>query len=119
MSGEIQLAGWRAALAFACAIAALPALAEPFETNPVLSASDADYAAGKQAMDKKNWAEAAKRFEVALKAGAGADARLNPEHRKREDVVQRGERGRHPNPCIPRRLRRGQRDDRLSVVDHR
>ncbi len=53
----------------ACAVALSPATVhpEPFETNPVLSASDADYAAGKTAMDKKNWQEAAKRFEVALK----------------------------------------------------
>ena len=70
MNGKDLSAGWRAttaALTFVCALYALPALAEPFETNPVLSASDTDYAAGKQAMDKKNWAEAAKRFEVALK----------------------------------------------------
>src|SRR3954470_22978430 len=41
--------------------------AEPFESNPNLSATDADYAAGKTAMDRKNWAEAAQRFQVALK----------------------------------------------------
>ena len=56
--------------AFVCLCAALlnaPAFAEPSETNPNLAVTDADYAAGKQAMDKKNWPEAAKRFEVALK----------------------------------------------------
>ena len=57
-----------AAILFAgAALAAVPALAEPFESNPTLAATDADFAAGKQAMEKKNWAEAAKRFEAALK----------------------------------------------------
>ena len=51
----------------AAALVAAAAFAEPFESNPNLAASDADYAAGKQAMEKKNWSEAAKRFEVALK----------------------------------------------------
>jgi Flp pilus assembly protein TadD len=55
------------ALALAIALGAPAALAEPFETNPNLAATDADYAAGKQAMDKKNWQEAARRFETALK----------------------------------------------------
>ena len=39
--------------------------AEPFETNPTASASDTDYAAGKRAMESKNWPEAAKRFQQA------------------------------------------------------
>jgi tetratricopeptide (TPR) repeat protein len=56
-----------AALLMAAALTAAAAFAEPFESNPNLSASDADYAAGKQAMEKKNWSEAAKRFAVALK----------------------------------------------------
>ncbi len=55
------------ALALLSALGAAPALADPVETNPNLAASDADYAAGKQAMDRKNWPEAAKRFNVALK----------------------------------------------------
>ena len=42
------------------------ALAEPYEDNPSASANDPDYAAGKVAMDKKNWPEAAKRFRQAL-----------------------------------------------------
>ena len=56
-----------ALIAFACvaALAAPPAFAEPFETNPNLSATDADYAAGKQALEKKNWQEAARRFQRA------------------------------------------------------
>ncbi|HEV7819843.1 MAG TPA: tetratricopeptide repeat protein [Burkholderiales bacterium] len=56
-----------ALLMAAAALTAAAAFAEPFESNPNLSASDADYAAGKQAMEKKNWSEAAKRFAVALK----------------------------------------------------
>jgi tetratricopeptide (TPR) repeat protein len=56
-----------AVLLIAAAAMAAAALAEPFESNPNLAATDADYAAGKQAMEKKNWSEAAKRFEVALK----------------------------------------------------
>lgn len=39
--------------------------AEPYEDNPAASASDPDYAAGKAAIDKKNWAEAVKRFQQA------------------------------------------------------
>ena len=54
-----------AALAVASALVAPPAFAEPFETNPNAAASDTDYAAGKQAMEKKNWPEAAKRFQQA------------------------------------------------------
>ena len=42
------------------------AQAEPYEDNPSASANDPDYAAGKVAMDKKNWPEAAKRFRQAL-----------------------------------------------------
>jgi Flp pilus assembly protein TadD len=55
-------------LAIATAAYGLPyAVAEPFESIPDASMRDADYAAGKQAMDKKDWPEAAKRFAVALK----------------------------------------------------
>ena len=41
--------------------------ADPVETNPGAAAGDTDYAAGKQAMEKKNWPEAAKRFELAAR----------------------------------------------------
>src|SRR6187455_2140943 len=41
------------------------ATAEPFEDNPKAAANDPDYAAGKAAMDKKNWNEAVKRFQQA------------------------------------------------------
>jgi tetratricopeptide (TPR) repeat protein len=54
-------------LALIAALLALPAAAEPFESNPNLAVTDTDYAAGKQAMEKKNWADAAKNFQVALK----------------------------------------------------
>ncbi len=40
--------------------------AEPYEDNPSAAVSDPDYAAGKAAMDKKNWPEATKRFQQAL-----------------------------------------------------
>ena len=39
--------------------------AEPYEDNPSAAASDPDYAAGKAAMDQKNWPEAVKRFQQA------------------------------------------------------
>ena len=41
--------------------------AEPFESDPAAATRDADYAAGKQAMDKKNWDEAVKRYQAAAK----------------------------------------------------
>ena len=46
---------------------ALIAVADPFESIPDASARDPDYAAGKQAMEKKDWTEATKRFSIALK----------------------------------------------------
>ena len=42
------------------------ALAEPYEDNPSAAASDADYAAGKAAIAKKDWKEALRRFNQAL-----------------------------------------------------
>jgi Flp pilus assembly protein TadD len=39
--------------------------AEPYESNPDAALRDPDYAAGKQAIVDKNWAEAAKRFQQA------------------------------------------------------
>jgi Flp pilus assembly protein TadD len=48
--------------------------AEPFEDNPSAAARDPDYAAGKAAMDKKNWNEAVKRFhQAALRDPDSAD----------------------------------------------
>ena len=63
-----RTARWRAAvgaMVVACALAAPPAVAEPYETNPDAATRDPDYAAGKQAMGGKNWTEAARRFQRA------------------------------------------------------
>jgi Flp pilus assembly protein TadD len=72
MSGNHRrTALWREAVGgiiLACALAAPPATAEPYETNPDAAARDPDYAAGKQAMEKKDWSGAAIRFG---KAAAG------------------------------------------------
>src|SRR5262245_54663712 len=55
------------ALLIVCAIAVAPTLfAEPYEDNPGAAAGDPDYAAGKAAMEKKNWKEALRRFNQAL-----------------------------------------------------
>jgi Flp pilus assembly protein TadD len=57
------------AIAFYVALAlcaATPVMhAEPFEDSPNAAAKDPDYSAGKAAMDKRNWAEAVKRFQQA------------------------------------------------------
>ena len=52
---------------FAAAIAAFASIvaADPTETDPDLAARDADYAAGKQAVEKKDWAQAARLFDRA------------------------------------------------------
>jgi tetratricopeptide (TPR) repeat protein len=72
MSGNHpQIARWRTTvcgIVLACVLAAPPATAEPYETNPDAAARDPDYAAGKQAMEKKNWPEAARRFARAAAA---------------------------------------------------
>ena len=41
------------------------AAADPAETDPDLATRDEDYAAGKRAVEKKDWAEAVRRFERA------------------------------------------------------
>ena len=61
-------------LALALFSATPTAIAEPYEDIPDAAARDPDYAAGKAAMDKKNWAEAAKRFQqAALRDPESAD----------------------------------------------
>lgn len=55
-------------LALAAALAAGTARAEPYEVNPDAAARDPDYAAGKAAMERKDWPQAVLRFE---KAAAG------------------------------------------------
>jgi Flp pilus assembly protein TadD len=67
-----------AAVAISIALALFAAIprvvAEPYEDNPDAAARDPDYAAGKAAMDKKNWAEAVKRFhQAALRDPDSAD----------------------------------------------
>ena len=56
-------------------VSAMPAaIAEPYEDNPSAAVNDPDYAAGKAAMGKKNWAEAVKRFhQAALRDPDSAD----------------------------------------------
>ena len=70
-----RLGRWVAALAFAAVFAfPLPSLADPTETKPGAAASDPDYAAGKQALDRKDWGEAARRFgQAALRDPDNAD----------------------------------------------
>lgn len=69
MSHKTLSGCWRTAvraLVFASVLAAPCAIADPVETSEA-SARDTDYGAGKQAMEKKNWPEAAKRFELAAR----------------------------------------------------
>jgi len=52
----------------------VPSLAEPTETKPEAAAKDPDYLAGKQALDRKDWTEAARRFkQAALRDPDNAD----------------------------------------------
>jgi Flp pilus assembly protein TadD len=55
------------AVALGLAFAAPNALAEAYETNPSAVEKDEDYAAGKKALEAKNWSEAVKRFAIAAK----------------------------------------------------
>ncbi len=68
---------WVVGCALATAIAfstASPGLAVEEDSNPQASARDPDYAAGKQAFDRKNWGEAVKRFSrAALRDPDNAD----------------------------------------------
>lgn len=43
------------------------AAADPYEADPDLANTDADYAAGKKAVDRKDWAEAVRLFELSEK----------------------------------------------------
>ena len=56
----------RAALVGAAlALTAVAAREEPYEVDPDLAARDEDYAAGKRAVDRKDWDEAVRRFKLA------------------------------------------------------
>ena len=58
----------RAALLCAAIAALAPiAAADPYEADPDLATRDDDYAAGKKAVEKKDWAEAARLFTLAEK----------------------------------------------------
>jgi len=63
------LAGLIRATLLCAAIAAVApiAAADPTETDPDLATRDEDYAAGKKAVEKKDWAEAARLFQRAEK----------------------------------------------------
>jgi Flp pilus assembly protein TadD len=67
--------GLIAGITLITAIAATaPVFAEPSETKPEAAASDPDYAAGKIALDRKNWGEAVGRFgQAALRDPDNAD----------------------------------------------
>jgi tetratricopeptide (TPR) repeat protein len=69
--------GWQgllAALVLLAAIVASPSFADPTDTKPGATASDPDYAAGKDALDRKDWSEAARRFgQAALRDPDNAD----------------------------------------------
>ena len=66
---------------FAAAIAGFApiAAADPYEADPDLAKRDDDYAAGKQAVDRKDWAEAARRFKL-------AELR-NPDHADLQNIL--------------------------------
>ena len=49
------------------ALAAAPVVADPYEADPDLATTDEDYAAGKKAIDRKDWAEAVRLFELSEK----------------------------------------------------
>jgi Flp pilus assembly protein TadD len=61
MRSRLGAASFAAALAMFCPVVA----ADPYEADPDLATRDDDYAAGKQAVDKKAWAEAARLFQLA------------------------------------------------------
>jgi Flp pilus assembly protein TadD len=63
------------------AIAALAPLAaaDPYEADPDLATRDDDYAAGKRAVDKKEWAEAARLFQRA--------ALRHPDHADLQNIL--------------------------------
>ena len=70
----------RAILLFAAIAALAPiAAADPYEEDPDLATRDDDYAAGKRAVEKKDWAEAARLFQR-------AEIR-NPDHADLQNIL--------------------------------
>jgi len=69
MNGQCRMtARWLPAVCaalLACVLTSPRVVAEPYETNPDAAARDPDYAAGKKAIDGRNWEEAARRFQRA------------------------------------------------------
>jgi len=75
MRGRRRWGRWAAGLALAISAGTpAPSVAEPTETRPEAAASDPDYAAGKQALERKDWGEAVRRFrQAALRDPDNAD----------------------------------------------
>jgi hypothetical protein len=75
MRGRRRWGRWAAGLALAISAGTpAPSVAEPTETRPEAVASDPDYAAGKQALERKDWGEAVRRFrQAALRDPDNAD----------------------------------------------
>jgi Flp pilus assembly protein TadD len=59
-------AGAFAALVYASVLVAVPAKADPGEVDPTTSAAGSDYAAGKKAVEAKDWKSAIERLSKAL-----------------------------------------------------
>jgi len=73
VSGAARLAGLTLAAALTVGLP-VACLAEELETIPGAAARDPDYAAGKQALERKNWGEAVKHFsQAALRDPDNAD----------------------------------------------
>jgi Flp pilus assembly protein TadD len=76
-----RLAGFVRAMLLGMAIAAgaAVAVADPYEADPDLATRDDDYAAGKRAVDRNDWAEAARLFERA--------AMRHPDHADLQNIL--------------------------------
>ena len=70
----------RASVVWAAIAAFAPiAAADPYEADPDLATRDADYAAGKRAVEKKDWAEAVRLFQ--------RTAVRNPDHADLQNIL--------------------------------
>ena len=70
--GRGQCAVWLALAVTVCM--PVPSSADPTETKPEAAANDPGYTAGKQALDRKDWSGAARRFKrAALRDPENAD----------------------------------------------
>jgi len=72
-----RFCGW--ILSVAIGALAPAAIADPYEADPDLATRDEDYAAGKRAADRKEWAEAARLFQRA--------AVRNPDHADLQNIL--------------------------------